>query len=114
MTKYEELYHQIADDMHDVQKGKMFGALCIKAPNGKAGVMFWRDDMIFKLGKEREVEALQLAGAKIFEPMGGRQMAGWVHVPNEHAERWKGYAEIAMDNVRKIELVKKPAKKTSK
>ena len=35
MTKGEELYHKIAADLADAQEGRMFGALCIKAPNGK-------------------------------------------------------------------------------
>lgn len=43
MTKAEERYHQIADYLDNVTKSKMFSALCLKAPNGKAGVMFWKD-----------------------------------------------------------------------
>ncbi len=114
MTKSEELYHKIASDIPDVQEGKMFGALCIKAPNGKAGVMFWKDDMIFKLEGDTQKEALSLKGAKMFDPMGGgRTMNGWVHIPGLHASKWKKYAEIAMDNVKKIKVEPKP-KKTRK
>ncbi len=40
MTKNEELFHTIASELFDVKESKMFGALCIKIPNGKSGVMF--------------------------------------------------------------------------
>jgi hypothetical protein len=116
MTKWEELYHQIADAIPDTEKGKMFGALCIKAPNGKAGVMFWHEDMIFKLPEKDEQEALSLKGAKIFEPMAGRPMGGWVHIPNKHADKWKKYAISSMKNVATIKVEPKAvkAKKTAK
>lgn len=110
MTKAEELFHKIAAELKDVQKGKMFGALCIKAPNGKAGVMFWKDDMISKLDEEYEKEALALKGAKLFDPMGGRPMNGWVQLPYAHAAKWKKYATYAMEKVRKIEVPVKPKK----
>jgi len=80
----------------------MFGALCIKAPNGKAGVMFKDDDVIFKLTGEKEQEALALKGAHYFDPMGGRPMNGWVQIPNAHAALWAAYASASMDLVKKI------------
>ena len=49
MTKGEELFHKIATEIPDTKESKMFGALCIKAPNGKAGVMFKNDHIVFKL-----------------------------------------------------------------
>src|SRR3954467_10353148 len=99
MTKPEELFHKIAADIPDTKEGKMFGALCIKAPNGKAGVMFWKEYMIFKLSGDAEKEALGLSGAKIFDPMGGRPMTGWVQLSDKHSAKWKKYAEIAMEAV---------------
>src|SRR5579872_2089060 len=107
MTKEEELFHKIAAALPDAQEGKMFGALCIKAPNGKSGVMFWRNDMIFKLRGDDEKEALSLKGAKMFDPMGGRPMNGWVQVPAVHSAKWKQYAETSMEEVKKIEVLKK-------
>jgi hypothetical protein len=107
MTKAEEIFHKIAAEIPDAAEGKMFGALCIKAPNGKAGVMFWRDDMIFKLDGDHLKKALALADAKLFDPMGGRPMNGWVQIPNIHSAKWKKYAETAMENVKKIEVLKK-------
>lgn len=104
MTKYEKLYHEIAAGIPDSRESKMFGALCIKAPNGKAGVMFWREDMVFKLQGKDEESALALKGAQVFEPADGRQMKGWIHVPNSHSAKWKKFAEMAMANVNKIQV----------
>ena len=53
MTEAETLFHKIASEIPDTKEGKMFGALCIKALNGKAGVMCWKEFMIFKLDVEQ-------------------------------------------------------------
>ena len=111
MTKAEELFHSIAADIPDTTEGKMFGALCIKAPNGKAGVMLWRDYMIFKLPPDEQEKALELAGAQIFTPMDGRPMNGWVQLSEEHSKKWKKLAQSAMENVRQIEVTPKKTKK---
>ncbi len=107
MTKGEELFHKIAAEIPNTKESKMFGALCIKALNGKAGVMFWKEDMIFKLEGEKEQDALSLTGAKLFDLMGGRPMGGWVQLSDIHAAKWKHFAEIAMKNVEKIKVIKK-------
>src|SRR3954469_13086050 len=99
MTKHEELFHKIAAEIPNAQEGKMFGALCIKAPNGKAGVMFWKEDMIFKLEGENAKAALALKGAVTFEPAAGRPMNGWIQVPNTHSAKWKKLAEQSMEMV---------------
>ena len=65
MTKSEDLFHKIAGELADVKEGKMFGALCIKATNGKASVMFWHDDIIFKLqGDDLEAHLVHRLGAR--------------------------------------------------
>jgi hypothetical protein len=102
MTKAEEQFHRIAASIPDVKEGKMFGALCIKAPNGKAGVMFYDDEMVFKLPAERLAEALGLPGAHMFDPAGGRPMNGWVQVPAKHSAKWEPYARESMEFVRAL------------
>lgn len=111
MTQAEELYHKIADSTPNATKGKMFGALCLKAPNNKAGVMFWKDYMVFKLPKEEENEALALDGVQLFAPMGDRVMNGWVQVPFDYANRWEAWTNSAMEFVAKIEVKPKKQKK---
>ena len=110
MTKAEELFHNIASELPDVQEGKMFGSMCIKAPNGKAGVMFKDNDIVIKLSGDTLAEALNLNDAKIFDPMGGRPMGGWVQLTEQHAKKWKHYSAIAMEEVKKIEVAKKAKK----
>lgn len=110
MTAAEIAYHEIADAMTDVLKSSMFGALCIKAPNGKAGVMLHRDNMVFKLPAAKLAATLQLKGAGMFDPMGGRPMNGWVQLPLEYAHLWPGLAAESMAFVREIDTPKKPGK----
>ena len=102
MTKYEKMYHDIGADIPGTTESKMFGALCLKAENGKAGVMFWKEDMIFKLQGEELDAALKLKGAAIFTPAEGRPMGGWVQVPNAQAAKWPQLAKQAMALVSKI------------
>jgi len=107
MTKSEEIFNDIAKSIPNSIVSKMFGALCIKAPNGKAGIMLYKDDMIFKLDADHEKEALKIKGAKIFTPMENRPMNGWVQIPQAHAQKWNELAAPAMEYVSKIEVVKK-------
>lgn len=102
MTKAEILYHEIAAGIPDTKQGKMFGAQVIKAPNGKAGVMFWKEYLVVKLeGKDAE-DTMKLDGAKIFSPMDGRPMNGWIQLSYAHAARWRGLAEKAMAYVKTL------------
>lgn len=102
MTQAEELYHRIAGEIPDATKGKMFGALCIKAPNGKAAAMFWKEYMVFKLRGEAEHEAMSLDGAKVFDPMDGRPMKGWIQLSYDHADRWPEFAGKSMEYVKTL------------
>lgn len=102
MTPAEELFHEIAAQIPDTAEGKMFGALCIKAPNGKAGVIFKKDNIAYKLEEAELQETLSLDGAQIFEPADGRPMNGWVQLPFTYSEKWPELAQKAMDYVRTL------------
>jgi len=96
----EQRYDELADDLAarhaEVELGKMFGMPCVKA-SGKAVAGYFKGDMVFKL---RDVEAreraLELDGAHLFDPMGGRPMKEWVQVPAAHVERWAELAELTL------------------
>ncbi len=40
MTNVEKLFHKIGNELVEVKKSKMLGALCIKTPYGKSGIIF--------------------------------------------------------------------------
>ena len=103
MTRSEELFHKIAAEIPEAKEGKMFGALCLKAPNGKAGVMYWKDYLVFKLQGEDLKKALALQNAKLFDPMGSRPMGGWVQLSAEHSAKWKALAKKSMTYVSSLE-----------
>ncbi len=100
MTQSEELFHQIAGQLPDAKESKMFGALCIKAPNGKASAMYYKDDIVIKLAGGALNDALSLDGAKLFDPMGGRPMGGWVQLPYIYADQWPAIAKVSYEQVR--------------
>ena len=94
--RYEELADDLAARNDDVQLGKMFGMPCVKR-GGKAVVGLYEGEMVFKLpdAAARDL-ALELEGARLFDPMGGRPMKEWVQVPAAHADRWPELATSAL------------------
>ena len=112
MTEAETLFHKIAETMPDSKESKMFGALCIKTPNGKSGVMFRNDNMIFKLPADKIEEAKSLPGAKQFEASEGRPMNGWYQIPFSSNQKWAEYSQLSTELVRLLPAnEKKPKKK---
>ena len=51
--------------------------------------------MVFKLGGAAHSRALGLAGAHLFDPMGGRPMKEWLVFPVENATQWLTLARDA-------------------
>ena len=82
----------------------MFGAFCLKAPNGKAGVFFKDGTMVFKLEESVLRETLSLDGAQIFEPADNRPMNGWVQLPYYYADQWP---ELALKAIEFVKTLKK-------
>jgi|SRR5579859_121393 len=102
-TDARALYDAVAVELTATSpaiSGKMFGMPCLKS-NGKAFAGYFKDSMIFKLTAPEHGEALALANARLFDPMGGRPMKEWIEVPVEHAARWPTLARAALRYVAK-------------
>jgi hypothetical protein len=102
MTEAEKLFHELAEEIPDTTEGKMFGALCLKTPNGKSAAMFWKDNLVVKLQGDAYNEAMSLDGAKLFDPMDGRPMKEWVQIPYAYKKYWKKYALISAEGVKAL------------
>jgi len=102
MTTAESYFYQLTGEIQGIEAGKMFGAQCIKTPNGKAAAMFWHDNLIVKLTGEARDEAMSLDGTKFFDPMDGRPMKEWIVVPFGYRDKWKELTELAVVYVRDI------------
>jgi hypothetical protein len=108
MSNAEIFFTELSKNISGVKPGKMFGAACMKTPNGKSAAMFWKDNIVVKLRGADLDEAVHLSGAKLFEPMEGRPMKEWVQIPFKYKDKWKDYAILSRD------VVKMDKKKTSK
>lgn len=92
---YAEVAEALQAAHPDVESGQMFGMPTLKA-RGKALAGEFKGSMVFKLTDSKAGEkALDLPGAKLFDPMGGRPMKQWVVVPAEQSEEWSELAEAA-------------------
>ena len=103
MTKAEKLFHQIAQELPNAKEGKAFGVFCIKASNGKLVALFWKNNLMFKLNKEDEKEALSLKGSHQGTHIyaSDRTMKGWVKVPFSHSSKWEEFAIKSIAHVMK-------------
>lgn len=92
----QEAFSKIAQQLASlgVVESKLFGMPAWKL-NGKALGGPWESDMVFKLSGEALTKALQLPGAKLFDPMGGRPMKQWVQLGPAHQDSWLYFAEAA-------------------
>ena len=82
-----------------VVTGKWFGKPCLKV-GGKVFAALWGGDMAFKLAGKAHSEALQIKGARLFDPRGkGRPMREWVQIPAAQATTWQRFAELACEYV---------------
>ncbi|SEO34570.1 hypothetical protein [Paenibacillus sp. OV219] len=102
MSQHEQHYQEIGDHLShtdSVVKGSMFGAKCLKI-NKKAFAMFYKEDMVFKLPVGNSADSLE--GAATFEPSPGKQMKGWLRVPNAHAAQWDELSGAALQYVRSL------------
>ncbi|NOY48036.1 MAG: hypothetical protein GXO84_07560 [Chlorobi bacterium] len=96
----EIAFKRILMELPEAIEGKMFGAKCIKADNGKVVAILWKNTMLFKLNKDDFEEALKLKGSKIgahlYAPE--RPMKGWVEVPVTHSKTWINLTKCAIKN----------------
>lgn len=78
----------------NVATGKWFGKPCLKV-GGKVFAALWQGDLACKLSGEAHAEALNLEGARLFDPRGGHPMKEWVQIPQRHAPAWSRFAGLA-------------------
>lgn len=95
MTKEEKAYHEAAQKNKEAKESQMFGKPCYKI-NGKAFVAFFENCMVFKLNGDTHADALDMKGAKLFDPSGkGRAMKEWVQLPGSSSKEWPALAKAA-------------------
>jgi len=105
----QQHFHQLAEKTTGTKLGKMFGAECLKTPNGKVAVMFWKDYLVVKLNAEDTADAMKIKGTQEFTPMDGRAMKGWYQIPFSAKDRWEIFLQKSIALVKTL-----PANKTKK
>lgn len=106
MQELDEIAVQFSPEL-DVATGKWFGKPCIKA-RGKVFVVLWSGDLAFKLTGDAHSEALQIEGARLFDPRGkGHPMKEWVQIPTARSSTWSRFAGLAYEYVAGASQAKK-------
>lgn len=91
MSDAEIFFLELGKEFPDLRHSKMFGAPCLKTPEGKSAAMLWQESLVVKLKDDRLKEVLKLSGTRPFEPMEGKRMKEWVLIPFSHKNRWKEF-----------------------
>ena len=98
---------ELAEGIPGSHLSQMFGTACIKADNGKAAIMIWKERLVVKLPKD-QVKTLKESGYQEFTPMPeGRPMSGWICISADESKTWTSYARTAFEFVSQLEPNKK-------
>ncbi len=96
--KLDEIAAQFGPEL-EVATGKWFGKPCLKV-GSKVFVALFEGDLAFKLTGKAHAEALQIEGARLFDPRGkGHPMKEWVQIPAAQSSTWGRFAELACQHV---------------
>ena len=98
MENSEKVFLNIIEQLPGTQKGKMFGAACIKSSNGKVAAVLWQDSMIFKLDDTSQIDALKLEGAIVGSHLYNysKLMNGWISIPFKHSNHLIKFTKLAI------------------
>jgi hypothetical protein len=98
---FDELCADLADGP-GYSRRKMFGRDGLLL-DGKAVICKDAGGVVFRVGTEREVDALAVPGASLWSPMpGGRGPRGWVLVPESGSSEWPRLARQAAEFVETV------------
>jgi hypothetical protein len=93
---FEHLADRMANDLEGVDRGKMMSSPGIRY-KGKVIAFFWRDAMVFRLGRAFDPKEVGLSGVTHLNPFKAKPaMKDWFVVPDAEAERWSELAEKAL------------------
>ncbi len=103
-TTCEQAYQELVAGLsrRGVTAAKMFGQPTIKVGTHSVACLY-DEGMAFKLGAgtAEHDKALSLPGAHVFDPSGtGRVIRDWAWIPTEHRERWREFANAAVQRAR--------------
>ncbi|HLA42073.1 MAG TPA: hypothetical protein VJZ27_01480 [Aggregatilineales bacterium] len=111
MSDIEAKYLDIVDEFvikHRATRGHWFSLPAVKINNKIFAALWINGDMIFKLAGDAHTRAMNLEGAKLFQPMEDRSaMKEWVQVPSDYAGQWHDFAVEALEYVREASSGKK-------
>jgi TfoX/Sxy family transcriptional regulator of competence genes len=104
MATSEEHFYSIAENLasqhDDVVMGKMMSSPGILYK--KKNFAFFNDDkMVFKLGKEYDIESHGLSDWSWLQPFKNKgSMKAWYEIPDSEKARWEELANIALEKIK--------------
>jgi len=101
-SKSEIHFEKLVLEIEGAELSKMFGKRCGKI-NKKTFVGFYKDEMVFKLGKQEVDRLLEVyKGSKNWDPSEkNRGMKDWIQVPVKHMKEWRKLTKQSIEYYKK-------------
>ena len=98
MSENKDYFEELIQTTEGTELSQMFGKACGKIGK-KAFVAFYKEDMVFKLGRDNIPTLLEkYEGTKNWDPSGkGRAMKDWLQVPNKFKNDWADLFDQALE-----------------
>ncbi len=95
---YNNLREQLISDGFPIKATKTFGMPTMSLGR-KVVAGYTEGYIVVKLPPSYIEDALEIPGAQLFDPMGGRPMKNWVEIPFSKVDSWRKFLEIAVEMV---------------
>lgn len=94
---FETIVKEFTNNNGDVLSGKMMSSPALKY-KGKVFAFFWKEQMTFKLGKERDLEAeFGIVEYGFLSPFKNKPpMKGWYVVSSQFSDQWSTLTQEAL------------------
>jgi TfoX/Sxy family transcriptional regulator of competence genes len=104
------LFEEGVTPFPQAERRKMFGYPCIFT-NGNLTAGLFQDRLMLRLSEKDRADLLKVPGARVFEPMPGREMKEYVEVPKSVMSNPKGLDDWLRKSVSYVESLKPKVKK---
>ncbi|MCG8481758.1 MAG: hypothetical protein MJA31_00470 [Clostridia bacterium] len=104
MSDFREYFNHIRaelTELENVEIGRMMSSEGITYKT-KVFAFYYKDSMVFKLGKSFEPESLGLSNWAWLNPFKNKPpLKAWFVIPGEYENRWHELAHLALENIKK-------------
>ncbi len=98
---FTEITNKLSSENESVESGKMMSSPGITY-KGKVFTFFYKEKMIFRLGKDFDIDKEGVSEYELFNPFKNKPpMKDWFVISESYQSKWKTFANIALIEMQK-------------